>query len=30
MKARLVTLGTTIVVVAAFFAPVAEAGGRIP
>jgi len=30
MKARLITLSTTIFVVAAVFAPIAQAGGRIP
>ena len=30
MKARLITLGITLVVFAAFVAPIAQAGGRVP
>ena len=30
MKARFITLSATVAVVAAFFAPLAEAGGRWP
>ena len=30
MKARLITLSVTVVVLAAFFAPLAEAGTRVP